>query len=516
MVANIAERKVASWMPRPKGSLDEIESAEASIMLATMRSSMLDASKSFWKTFTSGEAYKGLASYGDRQELPLPSVGYKQSGALGKAMDAGFKGMTFMMRNAMGGQDAFFTVLNERAELMALAYRDAKSKIDEGLIAPEQFEQYLRQTIENPTEDMSQRASVFAAEIGVREPVGEFTSALQSTVSKGAGVRYVVPFIGVISNQIKQTLGERTILAPLRKKYREDIEAGGARKQIAQTKLAMGTGYLLTFLGLSESGKMTGAYPNDPATRDVWVANGIQPYSFVFDGEDGKKEYISYQGLEPYATLAGIASSFSQSQINSQWQELTKDDEQQYNNFVGDLLYATSESVLNKTFATGLQTFFDAFKSADQARRLATNFISGAVPFSGMLRNVTKAVDDVKRDSGGFFEDLASRLPLLSEGLAPQVDLFGEDMHHKTNTFRWGVVESTDDPVRLELERLNEVMGRMAVAEFKSDFGGQGSTPQDRADWVKYARKERKDEDGRTLHDNLSDIILKDLSLIHI
>jgi hypothetical protein len=509
MVSRGMERKIASWLPKGKNAADEVMQEEFDMMMLGYRSSFLDGWKAMTKTLKTGEAYKGITSFGEFQEMPVPSIGFKiKNPVLAKVADAAYAGQMFMLRNVMGGTDAFFTVINERAELLSLAYREAKGKVDSGLLTPEQFATEFRSLVENPTTDIAEKASSFAREIGMREQTGEIANKIKSAVNAIPTGRYMMTFINTLSNQTRQTLGERVPTALLRKQFREDLTAGGSRQQLAYAKLGLGTGILATAFGIAENGGITGAYPNDKPTRDAWKAAGIMPYSFVFDNDDGTKTYVSYQGLEPFATPIGIAASLVDNLNMTQYQELTKDDEQKFNNIFGDLLYAVSETTLNKTMATGLQSFFDATQSAADAERLVQGMANNLIPMAGMRRNIIKEVDEIKRSTNGLFEYIQSQIPGLSEDLPPVLDIFGEDQTHKINMFRWKPLEGTDDPVRLELNRLNETVGRMAMPDFRTEFGGQGSTPKERAEWTKFARKDFTDEMGRTLHDVIQEDIM--------
>lgn len=509
MVSRIAERKIAPFIPSFRGD-DTVAREEFDIMMSAYKSSFLDGTKAFWKTFSTGEAYKGIGNFGEYQDLPLPSEQFKLSGIGAKLADSAFRGTQFMMRNVMGGTDAFFRVINERAELSTLAYRQAKGDLEAGKITPEMFENHLKNIIENPTQDMTQKAEIFGREIGMQEPAGDIAMLAHKLSKEITTGRYLIPFINTLSNQIRQTLGERTPIAMLRNKFWEDINAGGTRGQLALTKMATGTAFGATMFGLAEDGRLTGAMPNDKATRDAWKEAGIKPYSFVFRNDDGTNTYVSYQGLEPFATILGIAATLSDYNQLTLYQELTKNDEDKMNNIFGDFMYAISETTLNKTFATGLQNFFDAVQSPKDMERLVGSFANGIIPFAGLRRNIVKAFDDVKRDTDGIFESIQSQIPLLSDAITPVLDIFGEERTHEVNMMRWYPIQSTDDPVKQEIVNLNEVVGRMAIGEFKDAFGGQSASPQERYRWLKYARKDRTDANGDTLHDVLLGIIQSD------
>ena len=513
MAARIGERMFAPLAYSGGRQIDTVAADETLAMLFAYQGAFSDATRAMWKTLTTGEAYKSIGNFGEQFIDKKPSEAFKLNGAGGWLLDKAFNGLTFAMRNVMGGADSFFTVLNERAEYSALAYRRTTQMLRSGQITEDQFQATLKDLFDNPPKDLLNEATNFALEIGLREKTGNTVNNFKSSVNQTPFGRYMVPFINTMANQVDQTIFQRTPAALLSKRFWNDISAGGAKAQIATTKLALGTGTMFTLLNFADDGKITGPFPSDKSARDAWKAAGIQPYSFVYDNPDGSKTYQSYQNLEPFATLFGIAASISEYVKRSEHVDITKEDEDKYNSLMGNVLYAVSENVLNKTFATGMESFFDAFQSPKAMEKLAQSYVNTNIPYSGLRRNLTKEMDDVKRSTDGIFQYVQSQIPTLSESLPPKRDIFGEQIKWEYTYSRYESVKGTKDPVRLEIQRLNEETGRSSFPEFRDMFASYHATPADRDKWLLYARKERTDGSGRNLHDTISDIMQSEVYL---
>ena len=511
-VANLStklmDRKLAAWLPKGKNAPDEVQTDEITAQMIAYTSSFSDALSTAWKTLKTGEMYKGMDATGSRIDAPLPSEYFKLSGIGGSLLDGAFNFARFPIRNVMGSTDAFFKVISERGELASLAYRQAKTELDAGRIEPDMFKARLKDLMENPTDELKAKSTAFAREIAFQESPGETITKVNNAIQAVPGLRYIAPFVNTLSNITRQTLVERTPLAPLAKSWRDDFMAGGARRQLAESKVLMGTGILSMAYAMAQNDMLTPPMPNDKATRDLWKANGIKPLSVVFTNEDGQKVYVPHTGIEPFSTLFGVVASMHQFTNKLEFYDLTKDDEERFNSLYSDLLFAVSENTLNKTFATGIQTFFEAVnqgqKSFEKLTAMTTNTM---IPYAGLRRNITKDMDEYKRSTDSVMEYIQSQIPLMSDELPQVLDIFGEPLKHDYTWLRWTPSYETKDPVRKELEALHTETKRMGGTDFRDKFGGLLAKPKDRAEWLQFARKEFTDAQGRNVHDILSDII---------
>ena len=70
-------------------------------------------------------------------------------------------------------------------------------------------------------------------------------------------------------------------MAPLFTKFRADISAGGARRDLALTRMATGSMLMFTMADMALSGHVTGGGPANKEQKDALYRSGWQPYSVV-------------------------------------------------------------------------------------------------------------------------------------------------------------------------------------------------------------------------------------------
>lgn len=509
MSINMLERKLAPLIPKGAGAMDEVANDEVTAMMIGYTSSFMDAWKAGWKTLKTGEPYKGFGVFGEQFADTMPSEQFNMNKITGTAADMAFNALMFPLKNVMGSGDAFFKVLNERAQLSALTYRTAKDMLKRGEITPSEFSAKLSEMMDDPKKVMMVQAEGYSKEMGYQETPGATLSKINSALTGTPGMRWVVPFVKTIGNITRQTLVERTPIGLLSSKIRDDIAAGGARRQLAVTKMGLGTGITAMAMILAENGKITGPMPKDNDEKKAWKAAGIKPFSAVFDNHDGTKTYVPYTGLEPFATFFGIAASLSDYSRKSQYVDLYDGEQEKYNEVVSGLLFAISENTMNKTFAVGMQNFFDATSGNNVAAytKMIQGYANTLIPYAGLRRNIVKEMDEIKRSTSGVLDYIQSQIPGMSDKLPPVRDIFGEEVKHDYTWVRWSPTTSTNDPVNLELLRLREQTHQMAVPDAKMVLGKQRISPEDREKWFTYARKDYIGSDGRTLKERIADTI---------
>ena len=160
-------------------------------------------------------------------------------------------------------------------ELQAQAFRMAAGEGLEG----DDLARRMQDIIDNPPENIelaavdAQRYQTFTNELG---PAGK---SFQSFVGKFPAARVIVPFIRTPTNIIKY-VGEHSPVAPaINKGIREDILAGGARRDLALAKMATGSMAMAIAADYTLSGDITGGGPKNPQLRSAKMATGWQPYS---------------------------------------------------------------------------------------------------------------------------------------------------------------------------------------------------------------------------------------------
>lgn len=132
---------------------------------------------------------------------------------------------------------------------------------------------------------------------------------------------------------------------------------------------------------------MTGGGPTNTNERNALRETGWQPYSFVFEDDEGKKTYVPYTRFEPISVTLGFAADMVEAQEYSDQAEL-----------FDKALASIAQNITNKTYLTGLA---DAASVIAQPRQFlphyTANLASSLVP--NIVGRAAWAVDPVFRDS---------------------------------------------------------------------------------------------------------------------
>lgn len=311
----------------------------------------------------------------------------------------------------IGPIDELFWAANYRAELNALAYRQATT---EGLAGTE-AKKRMAEILENPDDVMAQAA----AEAG---RAGTFTSRLDGRlralghVVTAPGLNLVVPFFRNPTNLIRYNLEHTPVLGALTKAWREDFMAGGIRRDTALAK--WGTGAMLTTAGmlLAANGSSTPGFGKRRGAEDI---SGQLEYSFYIDGK-----YYQHKRLDPtVAWFFGITADLhmlSQSGIS----------ESEMEKLHLSVVSAISQYTLNKaalsTLSDVVAAASDPEKEGYKWEQVYENIASGLIPGSAAFRTAKNEVDPVMREVSGMVEAAKAISPWHSDSLAAKIDVFGE------------------------------------------------------------------------------------------
>lgn len=202
-------------------------------------------------------------------------------------------------------------------------------------------------------------------------------------------------------------------MAPLLKEWRADVVAGGARRDLALAKAMVGTGFGLWMADLARQGIITGSPPSDKNKERLLRADGWQPYSVKVDGQ-----YVSYNRLDPFSSTISIAADLA-----------TKGDgmtQRQLEDYPGLLVASIIKSMGDKTWLSGLSDFF---QMANDPQRMGANYLRNQVASSivpAASAQLARTIDPVRRDTRTLSDEIRSRLPMLSQGLPAQRDIWGQ------------------------------------------------------------------------------------------
>jgi hypothetical protein len=357
-------------------------------------------------------------------------------------------------------QDQVFKTMASRAEIASLAVRQAWK---EGLTgqAGAARAQELRA---NPTEEMLSKAAEKAKLVTFQTQLGEKGRAVQQMTKKiGPVAQMIAPFQVTPTNILKRAI-EYTPAAPALREFRDAYKAGGHARELALSRIAIGSaiGALVVYEGTQ--GRITGFGPREPARRKAWLEDH-QPYS-VRVGDS----WYSYARLEPVASVVGIAADMAE--IANDHDDLTNAQQAQA------VTLSIATNLTSKTYMRGLSDLISAMQDPKrEGAQWVTGMVGTAIPTG--VAQVARAIDPVQRDTAGVLDTLQSRVPGLSSSLpAKRSAVTGEPI---TRGGSLGpdmispIYTKTDkgDPVAAEMVRL-----RIGVSQPERSVDKEPMTPQ--------------------------------------
>lgn len=502
---SVADRALAARLGTDvMNESDKVAIGEASAMSYAMLGSLNEARKIAWQVLKSGESYGGMSKLDfDEHADELPSVRLGlQEGSFGQYLVDGLDyGLTFMTKNVMASTDAFYKVLAERAETSAQIFRQGAHEANaHGQEAGKALMQNLYDDIPM---SIQKEAKDTAEYVTFQTPLGEYGQKAQKFFGM-EGFRWFTPFIKTPVNVMKQGFLDRTPLGFISQKIRDDISSGGARAQMAKARMLNGTILMSLATAAAMSGKLTGTADKDARSKGDRVA-GEEPRSFVFDQEDGRKMYVSFDRLEPFSYFFGVAADIAKFYKDMDYEKLTDEDEDKLQRTIDSAILALAENTTNKAFFEGANNLMELLTAETKGKALentVNNLINGIVPYSGMRRNLAYANEGKVKDPDGVWEYIQANTPIASKSIRTKLDIFGDEIDKK-NPIPWSPRYGTNDPVKLELQRITDTIRQAPIPAVSDKIKGVNLTKDEHQELVLLARKNMK-LDGRTFYEAVS------------
>jgi hypothetical protein len=282
---------------------------------------------------------------------------------------------------------------------------------------------------------------------------GQFTRKLSSLVNQidVAGVpigKFIMPFVHISTNVLDEALLKRTALGWMAPEIRADLvgKNGPVAQQKAQARMMWGTALAVTAGALAGEGFLTGSGPDDYKERSVWQAAGKQPYS-VRIGDT----WYSYKRLGPLGVQLGIAADlYDLSRTAAASGDIS--------DAAGRLIHAVAQNVLDESFVRGPADLLRAINDENYRGYYVRNELASFVPFSAGMSQTARAVDPYTRDARTVVDAIKAKIPFVSEGLRPKIDIWGNPVPSREGlgfdaTAIWEQKQSSD-PVNQEMMRL--------------------------------------------------------------
>jgi len=365
--------------------------------------------------------------------------------------------------------DTYFKNLEYRSELYAQAFRETSKKLRLGELDMDQASSYLADAIVNPSEESVKQAYDAAHYVTYQTRLNTKSDHLSRAGAKLQNLKnksgwwtwlanYYMPFIQTPTN-IATFVSERTPgLNLLLKSFYEDFNAGGARKQMALTKLKVGSQFYLATAPLGALGYNHGSSP-DLRMRgkgQVKQTLGLQDKTLQIPYGD-KMLQVKYEGADPFALMFAQSADMGKLGIDifrdpTEWQN--------YTNFAIGMTLAFGENLVNSTYLQGasqalddFQMFEYAFKSGkmdEAALRWGKQVGAKFTPGSSLLKFGARPFQDNYKKLAVEFDELISR-GIYENNLKRDYDLRGRPI------MKYGYFPTRQKPDALdeEIQRLS-------------------------------------------------------------
>jgi len=347
----------------------------------------------------------------------------QEGGVAAKAVD--FMGETIRLPGRfLMAEDELFKSVGYRMELRAQAFRMASQEGLTGQARAGRMAEILRDP-----EGLAPNVHLAAIDAS---RYATFTNPLESKLlgalsqSKNPVIKLIVPFVRTPTNILKYAF-DRTPFAMASSRIRADINAGGARRDLALARISMGSMLMGTAAVMAAEGRITGGGPSDPKLQANLRRQGWQPYSIKI----GDK-YVQYGRLEPLGMLFGLAGDFAEI-TGLAGEELTPEAE----NLASAIVMSISKNVTSKTWLRGISEAVQAMDDPDRyGNRYIQNYARSLVP--SIIAQAERTIDPEMEAVYGMVDSIKSRIPGYSSDLKPRRDLWGDPI-----STQWGTGKRT-------------------------------------------------------------------------
>ena len=431
-------------------------------------------------------------------------------------------------------EDEFFKQINYRSKVMARASREAAGLVQDGKLEADKAEQYIQDRFQSAfsMEELTKDAGLTAGKGTDKAALGyareaTFTQDLNDIKTgwfgnPGARLQQfaashpwmrgtILPFIKVPTN-IMRSMADYTPPLAMMKREGMDIltskETDPTKRAAFAGRLATGSMLWGAAVMMAIEGRVTGSAYGDKDMRNRQMESGWQPYSFVFTNENGKKEYISFQRLDPYGMFFGLAADFTY--IAQHLDDSTKHD------WATLGVLAVAKNLSSKSYLQGLveqaSMLGGGYTAEEHAKKYVQNRVASYVPAYANLYTGNDELKEIRT----LTDALMAKIPGMTDKVEARRDYFGEKRMAPMG-FPWNAVDpfpvsEEKDAVRKELARLSrsEVEARFTMPEktvgtvdLTQIKNAKGQTAYDR--WTELVGT--VEMGGQTFHEKLASVI---------
>lgn len=430
VILNLTERKVASMWGNLIGDPNAISTTELLYQMHGIKAGFYDAFRNGAKTFRTNEmgfSFGGgtYSSVLDDTERRISSryLSVNPDSWIGKSID--YLGAAVNLPSkALQATDEWAKTIAYQMELHRLAAREVVNQVSAGTIAKENIGDEIRNIVTNGGQYqwLRDQAVQQAKYLTFTTPASEksVTDAMLKLRYRSYVGSFVMPFINTPANILAYSL-ERTPLAPLTNRFRSNIAQGGVAAQQATAQLGIGTMFLAMAADMYDQGTIVGRLSTDREKREEQQRTGVLPYSIKF-GDN----HVQFNRVDPFGFLLGMgADTMDVIKAVNDNDHIVDPAE-----MMAGAALSLANTFLNKTYLQGAMGLVEAVSDPDRYAESYTSQFISSFTTPAVSKDVRQYLDPDMRATKGWLDGIINRIPVLSEGLPPQVDVWGRNKQY--------------------------------------------------------------------------------------
>jgi len=336
--------------------------------------------------------------------------------------------------------------LYSEARMMRSAVKQAN---DEGLSRADavKFQQRVAEIMEKQINDigmdksnadvLSRTTERFARESTFTDEPGAYTRLIKQGLNHMPVFKFLMPFVSTPMNILhfgwRRTLPGLAIekLSPLIRKTADQrkkdwkeltpMEQAAAKGRYAT---AVGASGAMIYFATQNNDRITGGGPRNRKERNALMATGWRPYSFVLNNEDGSKTYVSYERVDPLATMISIIADAAE------FTKMNPDDNDGFAEVFSAVAFTVAENMTDKSFLRGVNNILNLTREPEIYLPKTFKDIASAmvVPmFVDKLKNANG--EQMLRESRTLSDAIWRKVPIGEERVPPKRTFLGEAVY---------------------------------------------------------------------------------------
>ncbi len=427
------------------------------------------------------------------QKFDIKNVHFSDT-PLGKAAETYTQGVFKLM----GSQDQPFYYANLRNSIYDQAITEAKNQGLKGMVRKDFIKKFVEQPETKVLElaDKEARYAVFQNETAL----GKAASRVKGMDGAAGNIaEFVMPFSGVPSS-IATRIIERTPVGTAIEIVKQ-LKAGKFDQRAMTQAIANGTAavpLIAAGSALASNNLMTLGYPKDKKERELWEADGRQPYSIKLGDT-----WISLNYFQPGGTLIAAGAEY---------QNAIKDGKTP-TEALSAATAGAGKAVTDQSFLKGVSGGLNALTDPQYAGEKFLDQTAGSLT-PNIIRSVASATDSKQRETNNITDTMKSTIPGVRQTLDPKRDIFGRDVPRRSdavnsllNPLRPSDSINKDDFVLSELKRLQAADNGLIPTQlqknaFNKDGEGKNLTDKQVQDFNAEAGSKIREEWAKVVNDS--------------